>query len=122
MVLDFQSNFEPDFKSDVSWWTITFSFEPADVDPPKNVVTVEVLFVVDTNESGEIWGTQVGWVNGNSRGALNISSVIASCNLRNLQDALTNQAFVGLPVMEDMREESPDGYNVAVLLCTGPEE
>lgn len=76
--------------SKVSWWTITFSFEPVDVDSPNNVVTVEVLFAVEVNESGEIWRSQVGLVNGTSRGILSISAVDGSCNLENLPDALTN--------------------------------
>lgn len=86
------------------------------------MITVEGLFVLDTDEFGEIRGMQVGWVNGHSGGSLHISSIVASCNLRNLQNALTNQALVGLPVMEDGFEDLPDGYSVAIFLCIGPDE
>ncbi|XP_073388052.1 uncharacterized protein [Physcomitrium patens] len=108
---------------DVSWWTITLSFVPP-VDPPDNVVTVEVLCAVNTNKSGEVWGTECCWVNGYNGGALDIADIVGSSNLENWQAAIANQSLVGLPVIEDLveREGQPSAYDVGVLLCTGTEE
>lgn len=104
-----------------SWWTITLSFEPP-VDPPDHVVTLEVLCVVTTNESGEIWGGQICWVNGHNAGGLDIGDIVGSSNLKNC--AIANQSLVGLPVIEELveREGQSPAYDVGVLLCTKTED
>lgn len=107
----------------VSWWTITLSFEPP-VDPPDHVVTLEVLCVVTTNESGEIWGGQICWVNDYKAGGLDIGDIVGSSNLKNWQAAIVNQSLVGLPVIEELveREGQSPAYDVGVLLCTKTED
>ena len=119
-----------EYETDVSWWTITLSFEPP-IDPPDNVVTVEVLCAVNTNESGEVWGSEICWVNGDrqgvrsgSAGVLDIADIVGSSHLKNWQVAIVDQSLVGLPVTEELveKEGQPPAYDVCLLFCTGTVE